>query len=61
MDGTPVAAQSYPGPGTYQLETKPVRPAASTAEVELQVDHTFSAPPDTRELGIVMSAVGFLR
>jgi hypothetical protein len=61
MDGAPVAAQSYPGPGTYTFETKPIRPAGNTAEVEVQVNRTFSAPPDTRELGIVLSAVGFRR
>jgi hypothetical protein len=59
MDGTPVATEGYPGPGTYKLETKPIRPAGNTAEVEIRVDRTFSAPPDTRELGIVLSAVGF--
>ena len=61
MDGTTVAAQSYLGPGTYELATKPVRPAGSTTEVEIRVDRTFTAPPDTRELGIVLSAVGFRR
>jgi hypothetical protein len=61
MDGAPVAAESYPGPGTYTLKTAPLRPASSTANVEIQVDRTFSAPPDTRELGIVLSAVGFVR
>jgi len=61
MDGATVAAQSYPGPGTYRLETKLLRPTAGTVEVEIQVDRTFSAPPDTRELGIVLSAVGFRR
>jgi hypothetical protein len=61
MDGAPVAAESYPGPGTYTLKTALLRPASSTANVEIQVDRTFSAPPDTRELGIVLSAVGFRR
>ena len=61
MDGTTVAEQSYLGPGTYELATKPVRPAGSTTEVEIRVDRTFTAPPDTRELGIVLSAVGFRR
>jgi hypothetical protein len=61
MDGAIVAAQSFPGPGRYELATKPVRPAGSTTNVEIEVDRTFTAPPDTRELGIVLSAVGFRR
>ena len=61
MDGARVAAQGYPGPGAYKLETKPIRPMDQTAEVEIQVDRTFSAPPDTRELGIVLTGVGFAR
>jgi hypothetical protein len=61
MDGTAVATQRYPGSGTYTLEAKPLRPTGSTVNVEIQVDRTFSAPPDTRELGIVLSAVGFRR
>jgi hypothetical protein len=61
LDGVTVAAQSYPGPGKYQLETKPLRPTGGTTNVGIQVDRTFSAPPDTRELGIVLSAVGFRR
>jgi hypothetical protein len=61
MDDTPVATERYPGPGTYKLATKPIRPAGNTAQVEIRVDGTFSAPPDTRELGIVLSAVGFVR
>jgi len=59
MDGAPVAAQNYPRPGTYTLATRALRPPTDTAHVEIQVDRTFSAPPDTRELGIVLTAVGF--
>jgi hypothetical protein len=61
LDGTPVATQSYPGPGTYTIKTAPLKPKTRTATVEIQVDRTFSAPPDRRELGIVLSAVGFRR
>jgi hypothetical protein len=61
MDGAPVAAESYPGPGTYTLKTAPLRPIGGTANVEIQVDRTVSAPPDTRELGIVVTAIGFFR
>ncbi len=61
VDGHPVAEQVYPQPGTYTLQTKPLQLAAASVNVEIQVDRTFSAPPDARQLGIVLSAVGFVR
>ena len=51
--------KTYSGPGDYVLASPPVRPAGATASVEIRVDQTFMAPPDTRELGIVLLAVGF--
>ncbi len=61
VDGHPVAEQVYPQPGTYTLQTKPLQLATASVNVEIQVDRTFSAPPDARQLGIVLSAVGFVR
>ncbi|HLI84010.1 MAG TPA: hypothetical protein VKV17_08830 [Bryobacteraceae bacterium] len=60
LDGRQVAAQVYRSPGTYTLESPPVAPAGPSANVAIQVDRTFSAPPDTRQLGIVLSAAGFI-
>jgi hypothetical protein len=59
LDGREVASQTYPAPGTYTLESPPVRPAGATAMVEIAIDQTFFAPPDSRELGIVLTGVGF--
>jgi hypothetical protein len=59
LDGRQVASQTYPAPGTYTLESPPVRPAGATAMVEIAIDQTFFAPPDSRELGIVLTGVGF--
>ena len=60
LDGREVAAQTYTAPGTYTLSTAaPVRPAGAVAVVTLEVDRTFTAPPDTRDLGLVLSGVGF--
>ena len=59
LDGRQVASQTYAAPGTYTLDSPPVRPAAAVAMVEISIDQTFLAPPDTRELGIVLTAVGF--
>jgi hypothetical protein len=59
LDGREVASQTYPAPGTYTLESPPVRPAGAAAMVEIAIDQTFFAPPDSRELGIVLTGVGF--
>lgn len=59
LDGREVAAQTYAGPGTYTLTTAPVRPAGPVATVTLEADQTFTAPPDTRDLALVLSAIGF--
>ena len=59
MDGKQVASQTYSAPGDYVLESSPLGPAGATASVEIDVDRVFTAPPDTRELGIVLKAFGF--
>jgi hypothetical protein len=59
LDGREVASQTYPAPGTYTLESPPVRAAGAVAMVEIAIDQTFFAPPDSRELGIVLTGVGF--
>ena len=59
LDGREVASQTYQGPGAYTLESPPMRASGATATVEIDVDRTFTAPPDTRELGIVLTAAGF--
>jgi len=59
LDGREVASQTYPAPGAYTLESPPVRAAGAVAIAGIAVDQTFFAPPDSRELGIVLTAVGF--
>jgi hypothetical protein len=59
LDGREVASQTYPAPGTYTLESPPVRATGAVAMVEIAIDETFFAPPDSRELGIVLTGVGF--
>ncbi len=62
LDGREAAAQTYPGPGTYTLETATPAPAAgAVGVVTLAVDKTFLAPPDTRELGVVLTGIGWAR
>jgi hypothetical protein len=59
LDGREVASHTYAGPGTYTLASAPVLPASAVAVVGVEIDRTFTHPPDTRALGIVLSAVGF--
>jgi hypothetical protein len=59
LDGREVASQTYSAPGTYTLDSPPVLPAGATALLQIDVDRTFSAPGDSRDLGIVLTAAGF--
>ena len=59
LDGREVASQTYAGPGDYTLASPPVQPASAVAVVSIELDATFTAPPDTRDLGIVLSGIGF--
>lgn len=54
-----VASQTYSNPGAYTLSTPPVTPSGATASVVITVDKTFSPPGDHRDLGIILSEVGF--
>jgi hypothetical protein len=59
LDGREIASQQYAGPGPQVLQSEPVRPAGAVATVEIEVDRTFRAPGDQRDLGVVVTAVGF--
>ena len=59
LDGREVAAQTYPGPGAYRLESAPVAPLGKAASVTLEADKTFSVPGDRRELSLIVTAIGF--
>ncbi len=59
LDGHEVASQTFPGAGSYTVRSAPVRGAGSTATVELDLDQTFTAPPDARALGVVLTGIGF--
>ena len=54
-----VASQSYSGPGTYVLSSAPMTPEGDTAKLTVTVDKTFSVPGDSRQLGIILTQVGF--
>ncbi len=59
LDGREMAAQTFPGPGAYTLATAPVRSAGAIATVEIDVDRTFTVPQDARELGVIVTGIGF--
>jgi hypothetical protein len=62
VDGREVAAHSYPGPGSYTLESaQAVARSGESTAVQIQVDRTFSAPRDKRRLGVVLIGIGFVR
>jgi hypothetical protein len=58
INGMLLTEKKLPGPGQYHIAA-PVNPASGNATVNLEVDATFSAPSDQRELGIVLLEVGF--
>ena len=59
LDGREIAVQAYSAPGAYTLKSAPQASAGATATVTLTVDRTFSAAGDSRELGVIVSAIGF--
>jgi hypothetical protein len=58
VDGQVVAEDTFPGPGSYKL-TAPLQFSNPTATVGITVDKTFNAPGDRRNLGVVITGIGF--
>lgn len=59
LDDHAIATQTYPAPGTYSLSSAAINPTGDTAKLTITVDKTFSVPGDSRQLGIILSSVGF--
>ena len=59
LDGRVIASGSYPGPGAYSLSSTALKPESDTAKVTITTDKSFSVPGDNRQLGIILSQVGF--
>jgi hypothetical protein len=59
LDGRLVADATFAGPGNYTLVANPLRPNGPVSIVTLEADRTFTAPPDTRDLALVLSGIGF--
>jgi hypothetical protein len=58
VDGQMVAEDTFAGPGSYKLSA-PFHSSNPTATVTITVDKTFTAPGDRRQLGAVITGVGF--
>jgi len=58
VDGQVVAEDTFAGPGSYKLSA-PFHSPNPTATVTITVDKTFTAPGDRRQLGAVITGVGF--
>ena len=60
LDGHEVCATTVTSAGAGQLTCpSPVLPSGPTAILEIRVDKTFHAPPDARDLGLVLIGAGF--
>lgn len=57
-DGKVVATQTVPAPGAYTI-TAPFHTDATQVTVTLRVDKTHRVPPDARDLGAVVTGIGF--
>ncbi len=59
LDGRIIYSGALPGSGIHRIVTPPQKARDATSLIELQVDRTFSAPGDSRQLGIVLFDVGW--
>jgi len=61
LEGREVAANTYPGPGSYKLKSSPQALNTPTSTITITVDKAFSAPGDARRLGVILTEVGFAK
>ena len=54
-DGKQIAGETYPQPGAYTLQGP--APGGDSLTVSVEVDRTFTAPPDTRQLGVLLLSI----
>ncbi len=61
VDGSRVLERLLPGPGLHIVASEPVKPEGPTARVTIELDRTFRVPGDHRELGVIVTGVGFMQ
>jgi len=54
-----VATEDCPAPGTFTVTSPPLKPAGDSATITISVDKTFASKSDSRELGVILTEVGF--
>ncbi|MCU1260811.1 MAG: hypothetical protein JWO80_3696, partial [Bryobacterales bacterium] len=59
LDNRALLTRTFPGPGLYSLDTVAQHPSGSSAVITIGVDKTASPPGDSRQLGIILTEVGF--
>jgi len=59
LDNATVAEAVLASPGEHSILTGALKPAGPSALVRIRVDRTFRAPGDQRDLGVILTAVGF--
>ncbi|WP_321473964.1 glycosyltransferase family 39 protein [uncultured Paludibaculum sp.] len=59
LNGVEVAKQTFGKPESYTLETGPLTAPGDTATVTLSIDKEFSPPGDNRQLGMILTSIGF--
>jgi hypothetical protein len=59
LNDRPIASQTYSAPGAYALSSAPIKPDGDSAMLTITVDKIFSAPGDSRQLGIILTEIGF--
>jgi len=59
LDNATVAEAALAGPGQHTIATGALKVDGASALVRIRVDQTFRAPGDQRDLGVIVTAVGF--
>ncbi len=59
LNGHTIASQTYSAPGTYSLSSPPMNPGGDSANLTITLDKSFSVPGDSRQLGVILTEVGF--
>jgi len=60
VNGTVVASAKYTAPGKYDLSGTVAGALPDAVTATLSTDRTFRAPHDARDLGLVLTAIGFV-
>ena len=61
LDGREIVSQMFDTPGRYSVQAAAQRPEKPVTTLTITVDKTITVRGDNRELGIVLSEVGFVR